>query len=115
MLFFVFVFECSNDFKGLTIHFLDYLAEVVVDLGHGIFVTVVLVHNRLFRLFVANIYQLDAFDFDQRAGAILFVTYPELYGILVVDNRINALLAVPRRFGHVTVFLVDFACVVVSV
>ena len=74
-----------------------------------------LVHNRLFRLFVANIYQLDAFDFDQRAGAILFVTYPELYGIVVVDNRINALLAVPRRFGHVTVFLVDFACVVVSV
>jgi hypothetical protein len=50
---------------------------VVVDLGHGIFVTVVLVHNRLFRLFVANIYQLDAFDFDQRAGAILFVTYPD--------------------------------------
>ena len=88
---------------------------MIVDLCHGVFVAVVLVHNRLFCLFVANIDQLSAFDLDECAGAVGFITYPKLNSIVVVDNRINALFAVPRRLGHVAVFFVDFARIVVSV
>ena len=88
---------------------------MVVDLGHGVFVAVVFVHDRLFGFFVADVDQLGTFDLDECARAVGFVTYPELNRVVVVNYRIDAVVAVPRRFGHVAVFLVNLARVVVAV